>query len=101
MKLEFMGLYLGDYDYLDNDGECISYFGLVPSKECLKMFPNFPNSEFLENNFITIDQDNCIRIDGIHIDDENNDMSFIFKIVIDKAHLELIEPLEFLEAEES
>lgn len=100
MRLEFMGLYLGEYEYSDNDGECISYFGLEPSKECLDMFPNFPSYQLLKNNFITIDQDNCIHVDGITIDDENNDVSLIFKIVIDKAHLENI-GLDFEEAEES
>ena len=100
MKLEFMGLYLGDYEYSDNDGECISYFGLIPSKECLDIFPNFPSATLLKNNFITIDKDNCLHVDGIKIDDENNDVSLIFKIVIDKAHLENIES-GFEEAEES
>ena len=100
MKLEFMGLYLGDYEYSDNDGECISYFGLVPSKECLEMFPNFPSATLLKNNFITFNLDHCIYVDGIKIDDENNDNTLIFRIVIDKAHLEDILPPEFAEVEE-
>lgn len=96
MRLEFIGLYLGDYEDWEWDDEYRNFFQFKASDILLNMTPDFPKGIV---SCFTIDSSyDCCRF---QIHSETGEEIFNAKFIIEKAHLENILPPEFSEVEES
>lgn len=89
MQVEIFGIPAGEcYDY-ECDSFYRNYSNFIPSKEFIKMFPNFPNKKI--DNLCVGFEDGQYHFQVYEKFCEEGDMRMIFDavLVIEKAHLVL------------